>query len=58
MGVISALMLVEANNVKQQQKKRCKYCNGTGTSLSGPKKFSLLTSGTISSCAGESYFVF
>ncbi|TXG58224.1 hypothetical protein EZV62_016053 [Acer yangbiense] len=29
-GVISALMLIEANNVEQQEKKRCKYCHGTG----------------------------
>lgn len=29
-GVISALMLLEANNVQQQEKKRCKYCLGTG----------------------------
>ncbi|KAI4300505.1 hypothetical protein L6164_033876 [Bauhinia variegata] len=29
-GVISVLMLVEVNNVKQQEKKRCKYCHGTG----------------------------
>ncbi|KAG6638096.1 hypothetical protein CIPAW_10G011800 [Carya illinoinensis] len=29
-GVISALMLLEANNVEQQEKKRCKYCHGTG----------------------------
>nr|WCI15276.1 orange isoform X1 [Crocus sativus] len=29
-GVISALMLVEANNVDQQEKMRCKYCHGTG----------------------------
>lgn len=29
-GVISTLMLIEANNVEQQEKKRCKYCNGTG----------------------------
>ncbi|GAB4854724.1 hypothetical protein Ancab_023310 [Ancistrocladus abbreviatus] len=29
-GVISALMVVEANNVKQQEDKRCKYCLGTG----------------------------
>ncbi|KAK8945771.1 hypothetical protein KSP40_PGU011528 [Platanthera guangdongensis] len=29
-GVISALMVVETNNVKQQQQKRCKYCLGTG----------------------------
>ncbi|XP_020589261.1 protein ORANGE-LIKE, chloroplastic-like [Phalaenopsis equestris] len=29
-GVISALMLIEANNVEQQQKKRCNYCQGTG----------------------------
>ena len=30
-GVISALMVVEINNVKQQEHKRCKYCQGTGT---------------------------
>lgn len=29
-GVISALMLIEANNVEQHQKKRCKYCHGNG----------------------------
>lgn len=29
-GVISTLMLIEANNVERQEKKRCKYCNGTG----------------------------
>ncbi|KAG6640616.1 hypothetical protein CIPAW_09G016400 [Carya illinoinensis] len=29
-GVISALMLIEANNVEQQEKKKCKYCHGTG----------------------------
>ncbi|KAL9262648.1 ORANGE, chloroplastic-like protein [Drosera capensis] len=29
-GVISALMVVEVNNVKQQEQKRCKYCLGTG----------------------------
>ncbi|CAA0400973.1 unnamed protein product [Arabidopsis thaliana] len=29
-GVISTLMLIEVNNVKQQEKKRCKYCLGTG----------------------------
>ncbi|XP_042419412.1 protein ORANGE, chloroplastic-like [Zingiber officinale] len=29
-GVISALMVVEINNVKQQEQKRCKYCLGTG----------------------------
>ncbi|KAL8261836.1 hypothetical protein R6Q59_025885 [Mikania micrantha] len=29
-GVISTLMLLEANNVKQQEKKRCRYCHGTG----------------------------
>nr|ACU19848.1 unknown [Glycine max] len=29
-GVISALMVVEINNVKQQGQKRCKYCLGTG----------------------------
>ncbi|KMZ66314.1 Chaperone protein dnaJ-related-like [Zostera marina] len=29
-GVISALMLIEVNNVEQQANKRCKYCHGTG----------------------------
>ncbi|KAJ8435312.1 hypothetical protein Cgig2_026404 [Carnegiea gigantea] len=29
-GVISALMVVEINNVKQQEQKRCQYCLGTG----------------------------
>eukprot|EP01018_Ginkgo_biloba_P020082 Gb_39394 [translate_table: standard] len=29
-GVISALMVVEVNNVEQQEHKRCKYCHGTG----------------------------
>ncbi|CAL9067786.1 unnamed protein product [Musa banksii] len=29
-GVISALMVVEINNVKQQEQKWCKYCLGTG----------------------------
>jgi hypothetical protein len=29
-GVISALMVVEINNVKLQEHKRCKYCLGTG----------------------------
>jgi len=29
-GVISSLMLVEVNNVKNQAKSRCQYCKGTG----------------------------
>ncbi|XP_066318581.1 protein ORANGE-LIKE, chloroplastic-like [Miscanthus floridulus] len=29
-GVISAVMLVEVRNVRQQEKKRCTYCHGTG----------------------------
>ncbi|KAL8140981.1 hypothetical protein V2J09_007002 [Rumex salicifolius] len=29
-GVISCLMLIEVNNVRQQEKKRCSYCLGTG----------------------------
>jgi len=29
-GVITALMIVELNNVKQQEHQRCKYCHGTG----------------------------
>lgn len=33
-GVISALMVVEINNVKQQEHKRCKYCLGTGENTS------------------------
>jgi len=39
-GVISALMVVEINNVKQQEHKRCKYCLGTGKFSS--KTFSFL----------------
>lgn len=29
-GVISSLIVVEINNVKQQEQKTCKYCHGTG----------------------------
>lgn len=29
-GVISSLIVVEINNVKQQEDKTCKYCHGTG----------------------------
>ncbi|KAH7439305.1 hypothetical protein KP509_04G055100 [Ceratopteris richardii] len=29
-GVISSLMVVEINNVKLQEQKRCTYCHGTG----------------------------
>ncbi|MCO5610014.1 hypothetical protein L7F22_064249 [Adiantum nelumboides] len=29
-GVISSLMVVEVNNVKQQEHKKCIYCHGTG----------------------------
>lgn len=32
-GVISSLIVVEINNVKQQEDKTCKYCHGTGTTL-------------------------
>lgn len=32
-GVISALMVVEINNVKLQEDKRCKYCLGTGIAV-------------------------
>ena len=32
-GVISSLMVVEFNNVKQQEHKRCRYCHGTGIEL-------------------------
>ena len=32
-GVISSLMVVEINNVKQQEHKRCRYCHGTGVYL-------------------------
>lgn len=39
-GVISAMMLIEANNVEQQEKKRCKYCNGTGMLKLQLRKFS------------------
>jgi hypothetical protein len=36
-GVISALMVVEINNVKQQEHKRCKYCLGTGMFLASSR---------------------
>lgn len=43
-GVISALMLIEANNVEQHEKKRCKYCHGKGVSQFVPSmKFQLIT---------------
>lgn len=29
-GVLSALLVVEVNNVKKQQRNRCHYCEGTG----------------------------
>eukprot|EP00891_Asterochloris_glomerata_P009811 jgi/Astpho2/9811/fgenesh1_pm.00149_%23_34_t len=29
-GVLSALMVVEINNAKAQEKRRCQYCEGTG----------------------------
>lgn len=29
-GVITSLMVVELNNVKRQEKQRCRYCHGTG----------------------------
>ncbi|XP_051114242.1 protein ORANGE-LIKE, chloroplastic-like isoform X1 [Andrographis paniculata] len=29
-GVISAFMLLELRNVRQQEEKKCKYCSGTG----------------------------
>ncbi|WVZ75149.1 hypothetical protein U9M48_023235 [Paspalum notatum var. saurae] len=67
-GVISALMLVEVRNVRQQEKKRCTYCHGTGylpcarCSASGmslnTKQFSLLShnmwsmNGRCQNCSG------
>jgi len=61
-GVISALMLVEVKNVRQQEKKRCTYCHGTGylpcarcsasKSLLGAKRFSLSTTERCSNCSG------
>lgn len=41
-GVISALMVVEINNVKQQEHKRCKYCLGTGMDVGISPIFLLL----------------
>ncbi|GBF98764.1 chaperone dnaJ [Raphidocelis subcapitata] len=29
-GAVSALLVVELNNVKKQQRNRCHYCEGTG----------------------------
>lgn len=34
MGVLSAFMVVEANNAKAQEKRRCQYCEVTHTNLS------------------------
>nr|CAB3446791.1 unnamed protein product [Digitaria exilis] len=44
-GVISALMLVEVRNVRQQEKKRCTYCHGTGNNLWS-------TNGRCQNCSG------
>nr|ABH07406.1 OR-LDel [Brassica oleracea var. botrytis] len=58
-GVISALMVVEVNNVKQQEHKRCKYCLGTGylacarCSSTG----SLIISEPVSAIAGGNHSV-
>ncbi|KAM0889541.1 hypothetical protein ACQ4PT_027622 [Festuca glaucescens] len=61
-GVISALMLVEVKNVRQQEKKRCTYCHGTGylpcarcsasKMLLSTKRFSLSTTERCSNCSG------
>ena len=40
--MISALMVVEINNVKQQEHKRCKYCLGTGMDVGISPIFLLL----------------
>lgn len=29
-GVLSALLVVEINNIRKQQRNRCHYCDGTG----------------------------
>jgi hypothetical protein len=34
-GVLSALLVVEQNNVKEHQKQRCFYCQGTGYLVCG-----------------------
>jgi hypothetical protein len=34
-GVLSALLIVEENNIKKQQKTRCFYCKGTGYLMCG-----------------------
>jgi len=51
-GVISALMVVEINNVKQQEQKRCKYCLGTGK-ISKPLLISAMHMILLSSCKGR-----
>eukprot|EP00983_Pelagomonas_calceolata_P033410 1046312-Pelagomonas_calceolata.AAC.1 len=35
-GVLSALLVVEINNIRKQQRNRCHYCNGTGRSSRVP----------------------
>lgn len=46
-GVVSALMVVEINNVKQQEHKRCKYCLGTGMKFGSCPIFGLLISSIL-----------
>lgn len=48
-GVLTALLLVEANNVKRQTKARCAYCAGTGYIACG----SCFSCGTIMNAQGK-----
>jgi len=48
-GVLTSLLIVEVNNVKQQAKSRCAYCEGTGYIACG----NCFSSGTIISAQGE-----
>lgn len=49
-GVISALLVIEINNIKQQQKNRCMYCEGTGYLTCGHCVGSGLDPGTKVCC--------
>jgi RecJ-like exonuclease len=52
-GVLTALLIVEANNAKMQEKRRCLYCEGTGYLTCGACVGSGSEDGsTCSNCSG------
>ena len=48
-GVLTSLLIVEVNNVKQQAKSRCAYCEGTGYIACG----NCFSSGTLVNAQGQ-----